>query len=236
MARLHQVQHGPPAGRGRGRRRHQDGHGDAPRHPAAHPARREAVRRRRLERGRRPAALTEPRPWDTPDGRPRRAGVSSFGISGTNAHTILEEAPPAETEPPAPERAALPVVPWVLSGKGADAVQRQAERLLAAAGDLDPYDVGYSLATTRTVFTHRAAVTGRDRAELLAGLRAVADGSQAAVTAPEPGRLGMLFSGPGAPSGPAWAAPCTPRSRCSPPPSTRSAPPSTPTWTGRCAR
>ncbi|KMS89077.1 beta-ketoacyl synthase [Streptomyces regensis] len=141
--------------------------------------------------------LTEPRPWDTPDGRPRRAGVSSFGISGTNAHTILEEAPPVEADGAPAERAALPVVPWVLSGKGADAVQRQAERLLSAAGDLDPYDVGYSLATTRTVFTHRAAVTGRDRDELLAGLRAVADGSQAAVVAPEPGRLGVLFSGQG---------------------------------------
>ncbi|MFF1407044.1 type I polyketide synthase [Streptomyces sp. NPDC058294] len=141
--------------------------------------------------------LTEARPWDTPDGRPRRAGVSSFGISGTNAHTILEEAPPAGTAQPAPERAALPVVPWVLSGKGADAVQRQAERLLAVAGDLDPYDVGYSLATTRTVFTHRAAVTGRDRDELLAGLRAVADGSRPAVVPPEPGRLGVLFSGQG---------------------------------------
>ncbi|MET7436086.1 type I polyketide synthase, partial [Streptomyces flaveolus] len=141
--------------------------------------------------------LTEPRPWDTPDGRPRRAGVSSFGISGTNAHTILEEAPPVEADGAPAERAALPVVPWVLSGKGADAVQRQAERLLSAAGDLDPYDVGYSLATTRTVFTHRAAVTGRDRDELLAGLRAVADGGQAAVVAPEPGRLGVLFSGQG---------------------------------------
>ncbi|MFI5973414.1 type I polyketide synthase [Streptomyces sp. NPDC051452] len=141
--------------------------------------------------------LTEARPWDTPDGRPRRAGVSSFGISGTNAHTILEEAPPAEPEPTAPERAALPVIPWVLSGKGADAVQRQAERLLAVAGDLDPYDVGYSLATTRTLFPHRAAVTGRDRDELLAALRAVADGGHPAVAAPEPGRLGMLFSGQG---------------------------------------
>ncbi|GAB1333597.1 hypothetical protein ACE1SV_01870 [Streptomyces sp. E-15] len=141
--------------------------------------------------------LTEGRAWDTPDGRPRRAGVSSFGISGTNAHTILEEAPPAGTGQAAPERAALPVIPWVLSGKGADAVRRQAERLLEVAGGLDPYDVGHSLATTRAVFTHRAAVTGRDRDELLAGLRAVADGSRPAVAAPEPGRLALLFSGQG---------------------------------------
>nr|WP_318205416.1 SDR family NAD(P)-dependent oxidoreductase [Streptomyces sp. SCL15-4] len=141
--------------------------------------------------------LTEGRPWDTPDGRPRRAGVSSFGISGTNAHTILEEAPPAGTGQAPAERAALPVIPWVLSGKGPDAVRRQAERLLATAGGLDPYDVGYSLATTRTVFSHRAAVTGRDRDELLAGLRAVADGHRPAEAAPEPGRLAVLFSGQG---------------------------------------
>ncbi|MFE3940236.1 acyltransferase domain-containing protein, partial [Streptomyces goshikiensis] len=40
-------------------------------------------------------------------------------------------------------------------------------------------DVGYSLATTRTAFDHRAAVVGEDRAALLGGLAALAAGEPA---------------------------------------------------------
>uniref|UniRef100_A0AAU3GNW7 SDR family NAD(P)-dependent oxidoreductase n=1 Tax=Streptomyces sp. NBC_01401 TaxID=2903854 RepID=A0AAU3GNW7_9ACTN len=118
--------------------------------------------------------LTESRDWHDQDG-PRRAGVSSFGLSGTNAHLILEEAP-AE-EPVAGEQAAAPVapavVPWVLSGRSAEALRGQAAGLVPLV-DEDRAAVGAALAG-RSVFEHRAVAVGGSAGELTAALKALSD-------------------------------------------------------------
>ena len=163
--------------------------------------------------------LTEPVPWPA-DGRPRRAGVSAFGVSGTNAHAILEEPPAAEdtpfedtgagdtsgagSEPAAPVLASAAPVPWLVSARSAAGLRAQAERLsahLAAHPDLDPGDVAYSLAVTRSAFEHRAVVTGASQEELLVGLTALVAGQPSpgvlSGQAAEEVRVGFLFSGQG---------------------------------------
>ncbi|WP_344207599.1 type I polyketide synthase, partial [Actinomadura livida] len=112
--------------------------------------------------------LTEQMPW--PDtGRLRRAAVSSFGMSGTNAHTIIEQAPvtssDANGEPirlrsaEVEVRPEAPVVPWLLSAKTPAALAAQAQRLLHHLDthpDLDAGQVAWALATTRSFLDHRA--------------------------------------------------------------------------------
>ncbi|MEU0926615.1 type I polyketide synthase [Streptomyces solisilvae] len=121
-------------------------------------------------------------PWPE-TGRPRRAAVSSFGFSGTNAHTIVEQAPAEEPGPVELVSKQPGVLPWVLSGKSEAALRAQAWRLLDRLHDepaLRPVDIGLSLATTRAALDHRGVVQGRDREELMAGLTALAEGGMAA--------------------------------------------------------
>ncbi|MFB7919541.1 type I polyketide synthase, partial [Streptomyces sp. NPDC056061] len=128
--------------------------------------------------------LTESVAWPE-SGRPRRFGVSSFGVSGTNAHTIIEQAP--EPEAVAESAAGVPsresgVLPWVLSARSTEALRAQAERLLAHIERFPgqrSLDLGHSLATTRTALDHRAVVVGRDRAALVASLESLARGESA---------------------------------------------------------
>jgi len=136
--------------------------------------------------------LRENTAW--PDtGRPRRAGVSSFGISGTNAHVILEQAPPVSRadEPERNPEISPAVVPWVVSARTEAALDAQLDRIRSTpVSTTDPHsavDVGFSLATGRSAFDHRAVLlaAGESRSE---AARGVAGKSRTAV----------VFSGQGA--------------------------------------
>ncbi|WSU13437.1 type I polyketide synthase [Streptomyces sp. NBC_01116] len=105
---------------------------------------------------------------------------------------------PAPGSGPSAEPAGAPgaAMPWVLSGRTASALGDQAARLrarLATDAPARPADIGFSLATTRSAFEHRAVVIGDGHPALLNGL--------AALTGP----------GTDLPTGPALApAPATP--------------------------
>ncbi len=121
---------------------------------------------------------------------PRRAGLSSFGMGGTNAHLVLEEAPP-ELPSKAPARA-WQLLP--LSARTGPALEKAMDRLadaLRSSGDGPAVlaDVAYTLQMGRREMEHRAAVVCRDQQEAAD----VLDGR-------DPRRLQTGVAGPGRPS------------------------------------
>ncbi|MEM7584081.1 MAG: SDR family NAD(P)-dependent oxidoreductase [Acidobacteriota bacterium] len=112
--------------------------------------------------------------WER-NGTPRRAAVSSFGVGGTNAHVLLEEAPPAETVEPSR--------PWqllTLSARSATALQQTSDNLRdhllwdlgssASATATHLADIAHTLRAGREVFRHRRFVLCRDHREASAAL------------------------------------------------------------------
>ncbi|WP_399341407.1 type I polyketide synthase [Umezawaea sp. Da 62-37] len=142
--------------------------------------------------------LTEEEAWPE-TGRPRRAAVSSFGVSGTNAHTIIEQVSEVDETGHATPSVIGGLVPWVLSARSAQALRGQADRL--RSHDLaDPADVAFSLATTRSTFDHRAVVLGGTPEDLRRGVDALAAGDRAEnlVTGRTvDGRTAIVFTGQG---------------------------------------
>ncbi|ESQ02134.1 FscE [Streptomyces sp. PVA_94-07] len=132
--------------------------------------------------------LTETTRWPE-TGRPRRAAVSSFGISGTNAHTIIEQAPEiVEAAPAAPSAPAPAAVPWPVSAKSPEALDAQLARITTVTG-ATPLDIGHSLATGRASFEYRAV--------LLAGTGAEGEPVEVARGRAGERRLAVLFPGQG---------------------------------------
>ncbi|WUM74055.1 SDR family NAD(P)-dependent oxidoreductase [Streptomyces sp. NBC_00328] len=150
--------------------------------------------------------LTEARDWPE-TGSPRRAAVSSFGISGTNAHVVVEQAPP--TAPDTTQTDPDPAThgrPWLLSGRTPQALRAQAAELaawLGTAPSAHDRDIARALAVERTTFEHRAAVLAPDRDGYLRALTALAEGDLPATAVRDAARAtgrgpAFLFAGQGA--------------------------------------
>ena len=100
---------------------------------------------------------------------PRVAGVSAFGLSGTNAHVVVEEAPPQQRTEGAARDHVL-----VVSARTESALAAQAEQIagfLDATVDVPLADVCHSANVRRRHWPYRMAAVGRTAAELSAGLR-----------------------------------------------------------------
>lgn len=114
---------------------------------------------------------TEARAW--PAGvLPRRAGVSSFGMGGTNAHVVLEEAPPRRPAQ-AGGAAARPRL-LRLSARSAAAVEAMGYRLadhLEAHAEIALADAAHTLSVGRRRFEHRAVALAHDHAGAVRALR-----------------------------------------------------------------
>ena len=117
-------------------------------------------------------------PWPA-DAGPALAGVSSFGFGGTNAHLVLEGAPPAITgRPEATRKTVTQLLP--LSARSPEALQsiaRAYQTFLATpeSAALLP-DVCYTASARLSHHDHRLAVTGNSPEQLIENLEAFLHG------------------------------------------------------------
>ncbi|MEZ4869001.1 MAG: SDR family NAD(P)-dependent oxidoreductase [Caldilineaceae bacterium] len=149
------------------------------------------------------------REWPQPDsGQPRLGAVSSFGISGTNAHVILEEAPPPQ---PATQQLWRPYHLLTLSARNATALHALVQRYTQALSnyqDDDLPDLAYTSNSGRYHFDHRLALVAATVTEARTALASwsngeatphIRQGQRPARTAPhaDTGKIAFLFTGQG---------------------------------------
>lgn len=131
--------------------------------------------------------------WQTKE-IPRHAGVSSFGLGGTNAHAILEEAPPRT--PSGPSRS------WqllTLSAKTTPALENATQQLvtyLQQHPELPLPDIAYTLQVGRQTFAWRRMLVCQGREEAIRALE-TCDPRQVFTHIQESGERPVVFLFPG---------------------------------------
>jgi acyl transferase domain-containing protein/ubiquinone/menaquinone biosynthesis C-methylase UbiE/aryl carrier-like protein len=134
--------------------------------------------------------------WPAHGDGPRRAAVSAFGIGGTNAHVILEQAPPVAAS--STRHAYTVLVNSARSAAAADAGSAALARHLRepAYATLALADLAYTSQLGRRAFKHRRALVCADRAQALQALDGA--GSMVSGIAPrEAPRVVHVFPGQG---------------------------------------
>ena len=116
--------------------------------------------------------------WPAPASGPRRAALSAFGLSGTNAHLVIEEAPPAAAIANAIANQA-PASLWLvaLSARTPEQLRASQQRLLAhlrqrddASNQAEAMAISSTLLLGRQHFEQRWACLARDIGEMIEAL------------------------------------------------------------------
>lgn len=131
--------------------------------------------------------------WNS-EGSPRRAGVSSFGFGGTNAHIVLEEAPPRQVS-----SVSRPAQLLALSAKSESALETMATTLadhLQKHPEIKLADAVYTLQLGRHVFNHRRILVCHDLPEALTLLNSP-NAKQVLTKVQEPAARPVVFMFPG---------------------------------------
>ncbi|SFS42389.1 SDR family NAD(P)-dependent oxidoreductase [Marininema halotolerans] len=106
--------------------------------------------------------------WDVDPGKKRLAVLSAFGASGTNAHMVIEEAPPALQK--APEKPGY-MIP--LSAQTPEQLRQQAEQLMDHCQrnpTLDLGNISYTLMMGRKPMKHRLVCVSQSTEALVTNL------------------------------------------------------------------
>jgi non-ribosomal peptide synthase protein (TIGR01720 family) len=128
---------------------------------------------------------------------PRRAAVSSFGIGGTNAHLVVEEAPPVEVA----EGSRRSQLLLLFSAKTESALEQTTNNFMAHLkrdADVNLADVAYTLQLGRRSFSHRKMIVCEDVDDALMALTGqAARGVATGMWEGGPRSVALMFAGQG---------------------------------------